>query len=92
MSGARRFVVDIVDAGGLESVAQALSALRALLRADAQEECVNLVVKCLAVLEHAAIYGVEIVEVDAAGSAESAYVGKFVEIVECGVEGEQSTP
>lgn len=86
MGCAGRLIIDRVDACGIQSVTQIFGPLGILLRTYAHEEHMHLVIESLTVLEHSAIHIVEIGKVDASGSAETAYIGKLVEIVERGVE------
>ena len=86
MGSARRFVIDRIDSCGLQAVAEVLGPFRMFFRTDAQEEDVYLVVECLAIFEYTAVHGIKLLQIDAACSAKSADISKFIQIVQGGVE------
>ena len=78
MGCAWRLVIDIIDTGSLQPIAEFLGSFGTLFRTDAQEKDMNFVVECFAVFKCSVVSSVNIRQINAACSTETAYISKFV--------------
>ena len=50
------------------------------------------VIECFTVFKYPAVHGIELLQIDAACSAESADIGKLIQVVQGSVESKKSAP
>ena len=88
---AGRHIVGVADAGVVQSLADEVAA-EIFFGTHAEEESFDAAVECVGVVEHAVVGFVDAVLKEEQRSAERAYVGEFVEVVECGLQRLVSAP
>lgn len=91
MGSTRRFVIDVVDTGGFQTIAEFFGSFGMFFRTDTQEKYVDVIIECLAVFEDSVISCVYILQVDIACSAEATDISKLVRVIQRGVKSEKTT-
>ena len=86
MGSTRRFVIDVVDTGSFQTIAEFFGSFGMFFRTDTQEKYVDVIIECLAVFEDSVISCVYILQVDIACSTEATDISKLVRVIQRGVK------
>lgn len=86
-----RFVIDVVDTGSFQTIAEFFGSFGMFFRTDTREKYVDVIIECLAVFD-SVISCVYILQIDIACSTEATDISKLVEVIQReGIKSEETT-
>ena len=92
MGSTRRFVIDVVDTGSFQTIAEFLVLSGCSSEPIPREKYVDVIIECLAVFEDSVISCVYILQVDIACSTEATDISKLIRLFSVVLKSEKTTP